>query len=208
MKKVLLLFLWLSVGCTPAAPLATPRTVTVYSTSAAEPWLVSLYDCAGASTVLIRVADPASAEIILRIGELEFLDAPAYQIGTEEILIVTHRQSPVQNLTLEEARLLFAGQGDPSVEVWVFAAGEDVQEVLDRIVMEGQRVSASARLAVSLGQMSDTLVREVNTVGVLPRHWKKGEVREVLTVATIPVLAITSAEPTGGIRELIACLQK
>ena len=80
--------------------------------------------------------DSSVADIILRVGEPEFLASPAYQIDTEEILIVTHRQSPVQNLTLEEARALFAGQGDPSVQVWVYASEEDVQEVFDQFVME------------------------------------------------------------------------
>lgn len=208
MNRTFLALLWLLVGCTAAPPPATPQAVTVYSSAAAEPWLVSLYDCAGASAVLSRVGDPASAEIILRVGEPEFLDAPAYQVAVEEILIVTHRQSPVQNLTLEEARALFAGQGDASVQVWVYAPGEDVQEVFDRVVMAGQNVRASARLAVNPAQMSDALVSQPEAVGILPSHWKKGDVREVFTVATVPVLAITSSESQGLVGELIACLQK
>jgi hypothetical protein len=142
------------------------------------------------------------------VGEPPFLDSPAFQIDTEELLIVTHRQSPIQNLTLEGARALFAGQGDPSVQVWVYASGEDVQEVFDQVVMAGTRVTASAQLAAHPQQMSDTLVSEPNTVGILPRHWKAGDTRDVLTVASVPVLAITNSEPQGPIKELIACLQK
>lgn len=56
--------------------------------------------------------------------------------------------------------------------------------------------------------MSDTLVNESNAVGILPRHWKAGDVRDVLSVASVPVLAITESEPQGVIQELIACLQK
>jgi hypothetical protein len=180
----------------------------VYSTSASQPWLEPLYLCAGSKTVISRVDSPSSAEISLRVGEPEFLISFAYQIDTEEILIVTHRQSPIQNLTREEAQALFAGQGDPSVEVWVYAPGDDVQEVFDRVVMTGRSVTSSARLAVNPQQMSDTLVKESNTVGILPRHWKAGDVREVFTVATIPVLAMTNAEPQSVIKELINCLQK
>ena len=130
------------------------------------------------------------------------------QIDTEEILIVTHRQSPVQNLTLEEARALFAGQGDPSVQVWVYGSGEDVQEVFDQVVMTGGRVSPSAWLAVNLQHMSDTLINEPNTVGILPRRWKVGDAREVFSVTTVPVLAITQSEPQGVIQAILACLQK
>ena len=167
-----------------------------------------LYDCAQASPVLSRVDDASAADIVLRIGEPEFLASPAYQIDTEEILIVTHRQSPVQNLTPEEARALFAGQGDPSVQVWVYAAGEDMQEVFDQVVMAGGSMTPSARIAVHPQQMSDTLVNESNTVGILSRHWKAGDTREVFIVATVPVLALPNVEPQGVVKELIACLQR
>jgi hypothetical protein len=195
-------------SCSPSTPSTTPQLVSVYSTSAAQPWLPEVYACAGISSVISRVDDPSAADIVLRIGEPSFLDSPAFQIDTEEILIVTHRQSPIQNLELETAHLLFAGQGDPSVQVWVYASGEDVQEVFDRVVMEGGRVSPSAWLAVNPQHMSDTLVNEPNTVGILPRRWKVGDAREVFSVTTVPVLAITQSEPQGVIQEILACLQK
>lgn len=194
--------------CSAPPPSATPQLITIYSTSAAQPWLPQLYECAGTLSVLARVDDPSAADILLRIGEPPFLNSPAFQIDTEEILIVTHRQSPIQNLSLEEARALFAGQGDPSVEVWVYASGEDVQEIFDQVVMAGRSVSSYARLAVNPQQMSDTLVNESNVVGILPRHWKAGDAREVFSVATAPVLAITDSEPQGVTQELLACLQK
>ena len=195
-------------SCSTRMPPAAPEVVSVYSTSAAEPWLPPLYACAGTSTVIFRVDDSSSANIILRVGEPMVLTSSAYQIDTEDILIVTHRQSPVQNLTLEGARALFAGQGDPSVQVRVYAPEEDVQEVFDQFVMAGLSVTSSARIAVTPQQMSDTLVNEVHAVGILPRHWKAGDDREVFRVATVPVLALTKSEPQGVIKELIACLQK
>jgi|GEM_PF-256692 len=205
---LLTLFFLTLLSCSTSMPQATPQRITVYSTSAAQPWLTPLYACAGSSSVISRVDDPSSADVILRVGEPEFLVSPAYQIDTEDILIVTHRQSPVQNLTLEEARALFARQGDPSVQVWVYASEEDVQVVFDQFVMEGRNVMSSARLAVNPQQMSDTLVNEPNTVGILPRHWRVGDVRDVYLVATVPVLAITQNEPEGVIKELLACIQK
>jgi hypothetical protein len=210
LRNDLLLFLLSSLllfSCSTPTISVTPQLIAVYSTSAAQPWLPELYECAGTASAISRVDDPSAADIVLRVGEPPFLDTPAFQVDTEEILIVTHRQSPVQNLTVEHARALFAGQGDPSVQVWVYASGEDVQEVFDQVVMAGRSVSASASLAVNPQQMSDTLVNEANTVGILPRHWKAGDVREVFSVATVPVLAITASEPQGMIQKLLACLQ-
>lgn len=204
----LFLFLFFVAACAPSATLVTPEVVTLYSTSAAESWLYELYDCAGTSPVLSRVDDASTADIVLRVGEPQALSSFAYQIDTEEILIVTHRQSAVNNLSIEDARALFAGQGDPSVQVWVYASDADVQEVFDQFVMEGRPVMPSAMVAANPQQMSDTVVNEPNTVGILPKHWKVGDSRFVYTIPNIPVLAITQNEPRGTIKELIACLQK
>ena len=208
MLLVIILLFFLS-ACSTGTPQTTPQVVPVYSTLAAEPWLTALYDCAaeGNNIILSRVDDPSSAEIVLRIGEPAFLASFAYQIDEEEILIVTHRQSPVQNLTLDEAQALFMGLGDPSVQVWVYASDADVQGVFDQLVMEGRSVVSSASVAAPPQHMSDTLVNESNTVGVLPRHWKVGDVREVYSVGIVPVLALSTSEPQGVLQQLIACLQ-
>ena len=210
-NDILIIFLlssFLLFSCSTSTPQPTPQPVSVYSTSAAQPWLTELYACAASSVVISRVDDPSIADISLRVGEPAFLASPAYQIDVEEILIVTHHQSPVQNLTLEKARALFSGYGDASVQVWVYASEEDVQKVFDQFVMAERSVTSSARLAINPQEMSNMLVNESNAVGILPRHWKVGDVREVFSVATVPVLAISQAEPEGVIKGLLACLQK
>jgi hypothetical protein len=204
-----LLFCVLLVSaCSTSTPLATPEVVTVFSTAAAEPWLPPLYECAGTVSVLNRVDDPAAAQIILRVGESPILSSFAYQIDTEEILVVTQRQSPIQNLNLEGTRALFSGLGDPSMQVWVYASDADVQQAFDQLVMEGRIIAPSARVAAHPQQMSDALVNEANTIGILPRHWKAGDSREVFSAGTVPVLALTNAEPQGIVKDLIACIQK
>ena len=202
--------LFLLSSCTTGTPQTTPQIVPVYSTSAAEPWLTELYRCAAhqSGVVLFRVDDPASADIALQIGEPPFLSSFAYQIDEEEILIVTHRQSPIQNLDREGVQALFMGLGDPTVQVWVYASDADVQRVFDQFVMEGRVVTTSASIAPNPQVMSDTLVNQPNAVGVLPRHWKAGDARDVYSAAVVPVLALTAGEPQGAARELVACLQQ
>jgi hypothetical protein len=212
MRKIfifsLIFFSLLLSSCSTNAPQPTLDVVSVYSSSSATPWLSDLYVCAE-SVATIRLSDsPSDADIRLQVGEPGYLSSFAYQIDTEEILIATHRQSPVQNLTLEEAQALFAGLGDPSVQVWMYAPDEDVFKVFDQFVMKGRSVSSSARVALSPQQMSDVLNVEPNAVGILPRHWKAGDVREVYSVATVPVLAITQSKPQGAVNQLIGCLQK
>ena len=206
---IFLLSSFILISCSTSTPQTTPQVVSVYSTSAAELWLTGLYDCAAKQNniFLSRVDDPNTADIALQIGEPEFLSSIAYQIAEEEILVVTNRVSPIQNLTLEQARALFMGLGDPSVQVWIYASEADVQQVFVRFVMEGRSVVSSALVAVNPQQMSDTLVGQPNTVGILPRHWKSADVREVYSVGKIPVLALTKTEPQGVENNLIGCLQ-
>jgi len=199
----------LAASCTPSAtPIPKAQIISVYATPATQPWIADIFACAPADTVISVTGDPFEADVSLRLGEPDFLATPAFQIDTEEILVVTQRQSPVQNMSVEAVREVFAGQGNPSVQVWVFASGEDVQRVFEQVMMEGRIVTSLARLATSPQHMSDTLNNQPNTVGILPRHWKAGDSRVVYTIPDVPVLAIVNEEPQGEIQAIIACLQK
>lgn len=205
--------IWVLIFFTAAcAPAATPspelQIVSIYATPATQPWLADAFACAPPEVVLRVTDSPAEADLALRLGEPELLTMPAYQVGTEEIFVMTHRQSPVQNLTVEGVRALFAGQGDLPVQVWVYAEGEDVQGVFEQAVMQGRSVTSFARLATSPQQMSDVLVNEPNTIGILSRRWKAGDARFVYTIPDVPVLALVESEPQGAIKALIACLQE
>ncbi|MGE5250648.1 MAG: hypothetical protein ACM3QS_10605 [Bacteroidota bacterium] len=211
MKPILLLALaFLLPACSAAPTTALPQVrLDVYATPAAGPWLQEAFRCAREQGVVLGVAlDPEQANLMLHIGEPPVLTTPAFEIDREQILIVTNRESPVQNLTLEQARNLFAGRGDPAAQVWVYAPTDDVQQAFDRLVMQGTGITSLARLATSPQEMSDTLNAEKNAVGILPRHWKAGTVREVFSAGAVPVLAITQAEPEGALKGLVACLQK
>src|SRR5512135_3520902 len=126
----LLVFCLLLASCASPTPGATPRLLDVYVTSAAYPRVAELYACAPSSLVIAQ-SDPASAELTLRIGEPMPLTMPAFQVGTEDILIVNHPQAGVGALTLGQVQQLFSGQvanwkdvggNELAVQVWTFAA--------------------------------------------------------------------------------------
>lgn len=132
----------------------------------------------------------------------------AYQIGEEEIVIAVNRESPIQTLTIEEVRTLFAGQGIESAQVWVYASGEDLQEAFDQIVMKGRGVTSFARVAANPQEMAAVLNSESNAVGILPQRWVAGNIRAVHSLGRLPVLALTREEPQGNAKALLACLQR
>ena len=196
----------LLISCVSPAQPSQTEVITAYATTSAQPWMQDLFACANEKSIIVKVTadDP---DIALRVGEPETLVSPAYQIGEEELLIVTHRQSLVQNLTLQEVQVLFAGQGDPSMQVWVYSSGMDVQRLFDQFVMEERSVTSFARIAVNPQEMSDILNSESNTIGILPKRWMAGDVREVYSIGTFPILAVTKEEPEGAAKLVLGCLQ-
>src|SRR3990172_5204866 len=103
-------------ACAPSASVATPQMVTVYATDAAQPWRTELYTCAADLSAVLNVSAD-SPDIFLRLGQAANMTAPAFQIDTEDVLIVVNKQSPVGNLTLEQAGIFFPGPGDPTAQV-------------------------------------------------------------------------------------------
>jgi hypothetical protein len=200
--------LLLGVACAPTPTLVTPPTLlSVFVTPDSRPWLDEAFACAADVNVTLNVApDPLQADFSLHLGEPAALTSPAFQIDAEEILVVVQRESPLEELTLEQVRALFAG-GDPSVQVWVYASSGEMQGLFDQLVMAGRPVTTFARVASTPQEMSAALDTP-GAVGILPRGLLKGNLRSIYSLGSVPVLAIMEAEPQGALKELIACLQK
>ncbi|MCX7754864.1 MAG: hypothetical protein N2117_06410 [Anaerolineales bacterium] len=211
MKRALLFLVVLLTACAPSPTTSLadpPPVVSVSSSPAAEPWLEDVYACGAEISAVIRLSvSQSAADLRLRLGEPETLDAPAFQIGMEDLLVVTHPQSALGELTADEARRLFA-EGGENVEVWVYASSADIQEIFTREVMQGTQITSRARLALHPEQMLESLKNDNRAVGILPRRWLREPLRTIFSLSDAPVLALTAAEPQGAARELIACLQK
>lgn len=199
-------------ACAPTetpTPTPTPQVVMVYATPAAQPWLPDLFACAAPFGLVLRVVDaPAAAEIRLRIGEPVGLQSAAYQVGVEQVLVVMHPSTLLQPLSTEETRALFAGAGSLDGEIWVYAEGEDIQQVFSAAVMSGQLVSSQARLAGSPQQMADALSGTPASVGILPQRWPLGSLRILHVIPNVPVLAVLDAPPVGAVQGALACMQQ
>jgi hypothetical protein len=217
-----LITLILLVACSSAAPAGTPQTISVQYTFAATAWLETLNTCAGNNIVSpeLRAADfidVSSAMLAIRIGQPAGLTTPSYQIGTEEILVVVNKQNPINRLTADQVRGLFSGQiptwknitgSDAPVQAWVFPGGEDVQQLFEQTALGEAPVSSGARLAANPDEMAQAIAADVNAIGILPRHWKAGNVSDVYSVASVPVLALVPTQPDNAMTQILACLQK
>lgn len=205
MKRILFGFLLFAAACSPVPP--SSPSVDAFATASTVPYLSDLYACADAASVTLNIT-PFAPQIQIRLGELDGWNGAAYQIGTEDVLVAASAQSPLPILTSERARELFAGRGDPSVQVWAYASSVDAQRAFESALMDGRSVASLARLAVSPSQMVQALTSDARAVGILPRRWMTEGLRELYLAAAVPVLALTPSEPAGAVRELVACMQK
>ncbi len=166
--------------------------------------------------MVIDLAPPDDAQVRLAFGEPEQLASPAFQVGTDDLLVVVQPQTAVGNLSLDQVRQVFSGEvarwtdvggADLPIQVWTYAQDEDIQQLFSHLIMQGQPVASFARLAVSAQAMSDSVGSNPGSVGFLPRRWKTGNTNPVLTIPSVPILAVTAAPPQGPLRDLIACMQ-
>jgi hypothetical protein len=194
---------------TPVYEAATLPVLRVYTSAATQPWLDEVYLCAAEQPVLIRVSATASAaDIRVSLGLPAQATAPAYLIGTETVWLITHPQSPLQTLTVDQARALFAN-GQANLQLWAFAPGEDVQQSFERDFMQGLPLNSLARLATSPTEMLAAVSSDPQALGLLPGRWLNNGVYQALAIVeNLPVLAQTDSQPQGPIGALLACLQK
>jgi hypothetical protein len=215
MKNIFLATIFLLASCAPATAVVTPQLVKVYVSSAASSKLPDLYDCSTPSTA-IYLADPQSADLTLRLGPPDQLSLPAYQIGTDDVDVIVPSRSNLSQLTVDQVHSIFLGQvtnwkdvGGPDmpIRVWTYAQGEDIRQIFEQNAMDGQRITPSARLAVSAQNMLDSVAKDASSIGFLPHSLETTGVRSVCKVATVPLLVILKSQPGVVTKGLVACLQ-
>jgi ABC-type phosphate transport system substrate-binding protein len=161
--------------------------------------------------------DPQSVDLVIRLGQSDNLASSAYQIGSDDLLVIVNQHNPIKQLTASKVQGLFSGQiqnwkeaggSDAAVQVWAYAAAEDLQLIFDQAVLGGNLVASTARLASSPDEMIQAILTDVNAIGILNRRLSSSNVSEVYFVTTMPVLALTKRDPQGSLNSILACLQK
>ena len=215
----------LLVSCGKPLSSNKAQSVLVYSSSATQPWLADLYNCASGSTAIHLSDFPNESDLTLRFGEPEFFNGVAYQVGEEEIDVLINQHNPISNLSQEQVQALFTGKirnwqelggTDALVQVWAFAAGEDIQQAFDKMVLEDVPVSSLARQAVDINGMVQVVATDMNAIGLIPSHFNlslsltdlERAVRKIDIDLSVPILALTPSVPKKTVRDLLACMKK
>jgi phosphate transport system substrate-binding protein len=198
-----------------AVPTATPQTYTVHimATTATYPLLhrlASRYERPGTLLAVHSVAaNWTTVYDRLLAGEVPFAlttylaaDAKlwAAPIGQDGIAIIVHTANPVPALTTDDLRLIFQGQitswaelggADLPVQVVSREAGADTRLAFESLVMAGQPITLSARLALSSQSMVEIVANNPGAIGYVSMGWAATSRQ----VRMVPLLA-ASGDPT------------
>ncbi len=176
--------------------------------------------------------------VILRWGAPENLTSYSAVLGTDRLALIVNPANPLSQLTPELTQKIasaaittwgeaaancpdcFASAPDGNFSALTTALNfypgqEEPQQLFMKKVMAGQPVAAASALLIPGGrQMLDIVAGDPAAFGFIPAHLLTGNVKEVplngIDPASLqaPILAITSAEPTGKTRDWLLCLQK
>jgi hypothetical protein len=221
-KRLLLLAVLLLSACGSGNPATgSPQNIAIQYSPAAAFFIPELLACAGSNEVSAVMQptdflDPQAADMLIRMGETQGLSSPAYQIGSEKIVVVINQGNPINTLSETEIRSLFmgriqnwseAGGDDNPVQVWVLPASEDIQSLFNAEILQGSPMTSAARIATSMDEMVKAVSGDVNAIGILSENRVGGDMNTVFETDPIPILAILPAMPDARLSVIITCMQ-
>lgn len=210
-------------------------TINLGITPSLTHWLPNVAECANAipdfGIYVLPWIEPDldQADLILRLGERQETDPYVAIMGFEEITIISGVELPVSTLSLESLQAIFFGsitnwrdvpevieeniEIDQPIQILSYPEGHPLQLLFRNTVLHQQPISSDT-LIFSTPEYLETLLQE-NPYAI--GYMLKSQVPEDVQKMTITdfnsqqaqqfVLAITSQEPTGKLRQLLLCLQ-
>jgi hypothetical protein len=215
----------------------TPEVVALQITPAVAHWLPLVAECAegipnfGVFTQVLPQSDlpVAESDLILRLGKPLETDPFVAIMGVEEIVIIAGTDVPVSSLSLENLRAIYAGtltlwgevgdvdQGgsvmDQPIQTFSYPAGHEVENLFRRVYLLDEIIGVNPQEFMTIPFLENLLAAYPYAIGYLLRSQVPEDVRviEIDSEETIAnqqyVLAVTPAAPTGGLKQLLLCLQ-
>jgi undecaprenyl-diphosphatase len=182
--------------------------------------------------------DASADAVKLRWGAPEKLTTYSAILGTDRLALIVNPVNPLTALTPDLTQKIAAAQiptwGEASAScpecfastpdenfsalspaLNFYPGQEEPQQLFVKAVMAGQPVASAPALLIPGGrQMLETVAGDPAAFGFVPAHFLSAGVKEIglsgvdPAALQMPILAISSAEPTGKTRDWLICLQK
>ena len=242
MKKLLWIGLTLTLmvgflaGCTPSAGEETALDVIhLQTTSSLAHWLPQAAECAAAlpnlgiasETVEPAALNLANADLILRLGQRQADDSYTAVMGTESLVLVAGDQVPLNVLSAESLRSIYAGDWtkwsevpevangagtDHPLTVFSYPNGNELDSLFSQFYLDGKAITGSVQRYSSVDGLAALLAANPYGLGYtlasqVPAGFRTLVVTGLVQDPTFYVLAVTSGEPEGSLKQLLLCLQ-
>lgn len=169
----------------------------------------------------------SSADVFLRWEAPADLTRPAFQVGADRLAVVVHPDNPLREMERSRLQGIFSGayatwaEACPecsnlptgAIELWTYAPGDDVQDLVETLLLGDAPLAAGAYLAASPADVLTAISENPAAIGYLPAAWLSESSLVELKVSGIPsadltrpILAITAAEPSAEMAAWFACL--
>jgi len=204
-------------------------------------WLLpSMVECQNAQQGLnillsqeaLAPGKPAKAAIALAYGEIEGISTEVFQLGSDLLVPIVHKDSPLTLLSLELAEAVLSGQirtweaatefcpecffisemkGD--INLYAYTPGTPLYETTSLIYGNSKPLSSAARLAPNSAAIREALRVDLQGLSIMPKSWHdstfitidyetKGGV-----LPSIPILAYTHDTLPESLKEWLVCVQ-
>lgn len=215
----------------------TFEVINLQITPAVAHWLPLVAACAegipnfGIYTQVLPRSDLAveESDLILRLGERLETDPFVATMGIEEIVVIAGEDVPVDSLSLDSLQKIYAGVTTRWAEVsddienestvnepikrLSYPEGHEIEILFRRAYLAGSPYSDDLQVFSTVDFLQDLLSEHPHAIGYLLESQVPEGVRvlRITHAEPIPtgqyVLAITSAVPEGGLKQLLLCLQ-
>lgn len=217
MRRFLLPLLLLLAACTPAPSDSPPQSFAYHAAAGTEKIFPDLYDCADRTQFGLAARTPniSQADLIIRLTAPQN-DLPAYQIGAVELVLAANLETAINSLSREEIISIYTGKirnwaalggDDAEIQVWVYGAGNELQQAFNETMLTTGKISSNARQAQSSGAMRDALSQNKHALGIIPRAEVGADLQILSTINTYPILALLPNKTETDLSSLIYCLQ-
>jgi hypothetical protein len=170
-----------------------------------------------------QALNPAQADFTLRWGAPEPLSSFAAEIATDELVVIVHPDNPLENLDLSEIKAIFTGRtqkwsaflkgNSDRIQVWTEAPGSDVQQIFQSVLLQQPLTYPFAHLVPDPQAMRQSVGRDSNAIGYIPRRWLDSTVRAVQITGIPaselrqPILVMRETEPQGTQKDWLLCVR-
>ncbi len=186
----------------------------------------------GVYTEVLPRADLSNeqSDLVLRLGERLAGDPFVSVVGLEDIVLAAGRDVPVDALSLESLQAIYAGEitawadvpeykGDESagsiqaITTLTYPLGHEIELLFRRAYLEDGPIAARSQTFSTIPYLADLLDAHPHALGYLLASQATEGMRVLPVTADREiaseqwVLAVTSSEPEGKLKQLLLCLQ-